>query len=172
MMIRSGANCFNTSCRAVPKSPTREQQMQPEFISVICTPASFKKPPSIPISPNSFSMRTIFWPFSASSSNFLINVVFPAPRNPEIMSIFVMLIPSCSSKLIVWLQLPHCYSSKVSFSLSMKPFFFGLSLPFSLSLPAASSDWFRLLPLAMSNCFNSSLASLLSRSGVFTTRVT
>ena len=39
------------SFRAVPKSPTREQQIQPEFISRISIPASFRKPPSIPISP-------------------------------------------------------------------------------------------------------------------------
>ena len=36
--------------------------MQPEFISVTSMPASFMKPPSTPISPNSFSMRTSFSP--------------------------------------------------------------------------------------------------------------
>ena len=40
------------------KSPTKEQQIQPELISLISTPASFKKDPSIPISPNSFSINT------------------------------------------------------------------------------------------------------------------
>ena len=44
------------------KSPTRVQQMQPEFISVISTPASFRKPPSMAISPNSFSISTSFSP--------------------------------------------------------------------------------------------------------------
>ena len=79
-----------------PKSPTREQQMQPEFISRISIPASFKKPPSIPISPNSFSIRTTCWPFSASPRSFLIRVVFPAPRKPEIMSILVIDLTSLS----------------------------------------------------------------------------
>ena len=76
--------------KAVPKSPTKEQQIQPEFISVICTPASFKNPPSIPISPNSFSISTSFSPLKPSSISFLIRVVFPAPKKPEIISIFVI----------------------------------------------------------------------------------
>ena len=52
-----------TFLSALPKSPTSEQQMQPEFISVILMPASCRKPPSMPISPNSFSIRTSFWPW-------------------------------------------------------------------------------------------------------------
>jgi len=36
--------------------------MQPEDISLICTPESFRKPPSMLISPNSFSMSTSFSP--------------------------------------------------------------------------------------------------------------
>jgi len=36
--------------------------MQPEFISLICTPESLRKPPSMAISPNSFSISTIFSP--------------------------------------------------------------------------------------------------------------
>ena len=71
-----------TSFSAVPKSPTSEQQIQPEFISVMFTPASFKNPPSMPISPNSFSIRTTCCPFNASLRSFLISVVFPAPRKP------------------------------------------------------------------------------------------
>ena len=43
--------------------------MQPEFISRISIPASFKKPPSIPISPNSFSIRTTCCPFSYGGSS-------------------------------------------------------------------------------------------------------
>ena len=66
--------------------------MQPEFISRISMPASFKKPPSIPICPNSFSIRTTFSPEIASFKSCLINVVFPAPRKPEIISIFVILL--------------------------------------------------------------------------------
>ena len=58
MMILSGLYFPITSFKASPKSPTREQQIQPEFISRISIPASFKNPPSIPISPNSFSIRT------------------------------------------------------------------------------------------------------------------
>ena len=65
--------------------------MQPEFISVISTPASFRNPPSMPISPNSFSMRTSFSPWYASSISFLMRVVLPAPRNPENMSILVII---------------------------------------------------------------------------------
>ena len=76
------------------RGPTKEQQIHPEFISVIWIPASFKKPPSMPTSPNSFSIRTIFSPVNASSIIFLIKVVFPAPKNPEIISIFVMIIHS------------------------------------------------------------------------------
>ena len=97
--IRSGANCSITFFRASPKSPTREQQMHPEFISVMLIPASFRKPPSIPISPNSFSIRTIFCPANTSSISLRISVVFPAPRNPEIISILViMIIPFFTKK--------------------------------------------------------------------------
>ena len=63
MRMRSGWNCSATSLRALLKSPTREQQMQPEDISEICTPDSLRKPPSMLISPNSFSMRTSFSPW-------------------------------------------------------------------------------------------------------------
>ena len=87
--IRSGWYWFNTSFNAVPKSPTKEQQIHPEFISVILIPASFKNPPSIPISPNSFSINTTCSPFNASFSIFLISVVFPAPKKPDTISIFV-----------------------------------------------------------------------------------
>ena len=92
MMILSGEYFVITSLSAAPKSPTRVQQMQPEFISVISIPASFKKPPSMPISPNSFSISTTFSPPSASFISFLMRVVLPAPRNPEIISIFVILL--------------------------------------------------------------------------------
>ena len=67
-----------------------------------------------------FSMRTIYWLFSASSSNFLINVVFPAPRNPEIMSIFVMLILLYLEKLIVS-GLPACRTAIPQRSPSVYP---------------------------------------------------
>ena len=97
MRMRSGWNWSITCSRALPKSPTREQQMHPEFISLISTPASRRKPPSMPISPNSFSMRTTFSPFRASSRSLRIRVVFPAPRKPEITFTFVIAdIPSFS----------------------------------------------------------------------------
>ena len=93
--IRSGSYVSSTSFKDAPKSPTKEQQIQPEFISLTSIPdspipASFRKPPSIPISPNSFSINTTFVPASASFNSFLINVVLPAPRNPDTISIFVI----------------------------------------------------------------------------------
>ena len=66
--------------------------MQPEFISLISIPEFFKNPPSMPISPNSFSISTSFSFANASLRSFFINVVFPAPKNPETISIFVLLI--------------------------------------------------------------------------------
>ncbi len=92
--MRSGVNFSSTSANALPKSPTSEQQIHPEFISVTCTPESFKNPPSIPISPNSFSINTSFSPPNASASSFLISVVLPAPKKPEIISIFVIVYAS------------------------------------------------------------------------------
>ena len=95
--ILSGAYVSITSFKDAPKSPTNEQQIQPEFISLISMPASFKNPPSIPISPNSFSIKTVFELFNTSLSNFLINVVFPAPKKPEKISIFVIFTASKKS---------------------------------------------------------------------------
>ena len=62
MSTRSGWYSSSTLPSAFSKSPTRLQQMQPEFISVTSMPASLTKPPSMPISPNSFSMSTTFSP--------------------------------------------------------------------------------------------------------------
>ena len=62
MSTRSGLYSALTFSRASAKSPTRLQQMQPELISRISMPASFKKPPSTAISPNSFSISTSFSP--------------------------------------------------------------------------------------------------------------
>ena len=50
-----------------------------------------RMPPSMPISPNSFSIRTTCWPAKASLMSFLISVVLPAPRKPEKISILVMI---------------------------------------------------------------------------------
>ena len=74
MRMRSGWNCSCTSFSALLKSPTREQQMHPEDISLICTPESFRNPPSMLISPNSFSISTSFSPGKASASSFLMSV--------------------------------------------------------------------------------------------------
>ena len=64
--------------------------MQPEFISVTSIPASFMKPLSIPISPNSFSMRTTFSSLKTFEISSLMNVVLPAPKKPEIISTFII----------------------------------------------------------------------------------
>ena len=93
IIILLGEYSSYTFLSALEKSPTKEQQIQPEFISVIWIPASCKKPPSMPISPNSFSMSTSFSPLYASPINFLISVVLPAPKKPEKISIFVILSP-------------------------------------------------------------------------------
>ena len=54
--------------------------MQPEFISVISTPASLRKPPSMPISPNSFSMRDDLLTVEGLVQQLLMRVVLPAPK--------------------------------------------------------------------------------------------
>ena len=90
---KEAANLFNEVRK---RNFENEVDPDPEFISRISMPESFKKPPSIPISPNSFSIRTTFSPAIASFRSFFINVVFPAPRKPEIISIFVIMTPlSC-----------------------------------------------------------------------------
>ena len=96
--IRSGLYVAITSFKEVPKSPTNEQQIHPEFISLISIPDSFKNPPSIPISPNSFSINTTCSPTRASFNIFWIKVVFPAPKNPDTISILVIsnALPSCN----------------------------------------------------------------------------
>ena len=88
--ILSGAYLFITSSSDAPKSPTREQQIQPAFISRISMPDSFKKPPSIPISPNSFSIKTTLVCANASFNSFLMRVVLPAPKKPDTISILVI----------------------------------------------------------------------------------
>ena len=93
MIRRSGLYFSISSSTAFWKSPTRVQQMQPEFSSSTMTPLSLRKEPSTPTSPYSFSSRMIFSPFIASlPSSFLIRVVLPAPRKPEIMLILTMFI--------------------------------------------------------------------------------
>ena len=90
IMILSGAYFVITSLRLEPKSPTSEQHIQPEFISLISIPESLRNAPSIPISPYSFSISTIFSLFKPSDRSFLMSVVLPAPKNPDTISIFVI----------------------------------------------------------------------------------
>ena len=77
-------------------------------------PASRIKPPSIPISPNSFSMSTNFSSFKDSFNNFLISVVLPAPKNPEIISTFaILLTPFLTiSHYIIFLKKRSKYDKK------------------------------------------------------------
>ena len=138
IITRSGAYFSNTSFNAVLKSPTNEQQIHPEFISVISTPASFRNPPSIPISPNSFSINTNFSFWNPSCNNFLIKVVLPAPKKPEIMSIFVIFSIFLSNSILLYIlyyrktyRYPHL-----------------LYVPLYLSLPNISS---RTLPTHISH---------------------
>ena len=90
MITLSGEYFVHTSLSAAPKSPTSEQHMQPEFISLISMPVDLRNPLSMPISPNSFSIRITFSSLKLSFKSLAINVVFPAPRNPEIMSILII----------------------------------------------------------------------------------
>ena len=90
IMILSGLNFSTISFIDFEKSPTREQHMHPELISLICTPLSFKNAPSTPISPNSFSIKTTFSFLRSLAKSFFIKVVLPAPRNPEITSILII----------------------------------------------------------------------------------
>ena len=123
IITRSGVYFVRTSFKERPKSPTKEQQMHPEFISRISMPESFKNPPSIPISPNSFSIRTTFSPAIASFRSFFINVVFPAPRKPEIISIFVIMTPlSCHCAAFLYFYLSalilYCIQTRSTAALS------------------------------------------------------
>ena len=65
--------------------------MHPALIDLISIDVSFRKSESTSISPNSFSINTTFSFFKVSFSSFLIRVVLPDPRKPDIISIFVIL---------------------------------------------------------------------------------
>ena len=73
-----------SSSMASWKSPARVQQMQPALSSLTWMPTSFRKAPSTPTSPYSFSSSTTFSLRRRPVSSFLIRVVLPAPRKPEI----------------------------------------------------------------------------------------
>ena len=75
------------------KSPFTEQQIQPSVSSHIFTfVASFRISPSTPEVPYSFSKIAISFLVRLASS--LINVVLPAPKNPDTISIFIYLLKS------------------------------------------------------------------------------
>src|SRR3954471_18270856 len=63
------------------RSPRTVQQMQPLFISTICSSVRSRISPSTPLSPNSFSITAILWPWSSFRMR-LSSVVLPAPRKP------------------------------------------------------------------------------------------
>src|SRR5207302_6617907 len=63
------------------RSPRTVQQMQPLFISTICSSACSMIALSIPTSPNSFSIPAMRWPWSSLRMR-LSSVVLPLPRKP------------------------------------------------------------------------------------------
>ena len=87
-MILSGLYFSITSFNDLAKSPTKLQQIHPCDNSAISILASPKNILSTLISPNSFSINTIFSFLISVSKSLLIKVVLPAPRNPDTISIF------------------------------------------------------------------------------------
>ena len=69
------------SPRILIRSPRTVQQMQPLFISTICSSLFSMISLSTPTSPNSFSITAIFLPWSSLRMR-LSSVVLPAPRKP------------------------------------------------------------------------------------------
>src|SRR5688500_90017 len=63
------------------KSPRTVQQMQPLFISTICSSDFSMISLSTPLSPNSFSITAMRWPWSSLRMR-LSSVVLPLPRKP------------------------------------------------------------------------------------------
>src|SRR5256885_1844632 len=63
------------------RSPRTVQQMQPLFISTICSSLFWMISLSTPTSPNSFSITAMRWPWSSLRMR-LSSVVLPAPRKP------------------------------------------------------------------------------------------
>src|SRR5262245_26556168 len=84
------------------RSPRTVQQMQPLFISTICSCVRSRISPSTPLSPNSFSITAMRWPWSSLRMR-LSRVVFPAPRNPVRMVTGTMFL-SCIGVGILPLQ--------------------------------------------------------------------
>ena len=86
IIILSGENSSIIALIDSLKSVTRLQHIHPEFISLtgMFPCISFL---SSPIFPNSFSIITVFPLFP--DIYLFMNVVFPAPRNPEIICIII-----------------------------------------------------------------------------------
>src|SRR5687767_6103893 len=63
------------------RSPRTVQQMQPLFISTICSSDFSMISLSTPLSPNSFSITAMRWPWSSLRMR-LSSVVLPLPRKP------------------------------------------------------------------------------------------
>src|SRR5262245_15972957 len=78
------------------KSPRTVQQMQPLFISTICSSPVSMMSLSTPISPNSFSITAMRWPWSSLRIR-LSSVVLPLPRNPVRMVTGTMLVSSIAT---------------------------------------------------------------------------
>ena len=84
----SGLTVFAIVSTEAAKSPFTEQQIQPSVNSHIFTLVdSLRTSPSTPEVPYSFSKIAISFFVCFASS--LINVVLPAPRKPDIISIFI-----------------------------------------------------------------------------------
>src|SRR5262245_25797099 len=78
------------------KSPRTVQQMQPLFISTICSSPVSMMSLSTPISPNSFSITAMRWPWSSLRIR-LSSVVLPLPRNPVRIVTGTMLVSSIAA---------------------------------------------------------------------------
>ncbi len=90
MTMRSKSSSFasrfaRNSPRMRTRSPRTVQQMQPLFISTICSPVSCTSNSlSMPASPNSFSMTAMLRPCCSFSMRFS-SVVLPLPKKPVSM---------------------------------------------------------------------------------------
>src|SRR6185295_16812069 len=78
------------------RSPRTVQQMQPLFISTICSSPVSMISLSTPISPNSFSITAMRWPWSSFRIR-LSSVVLPLPRNPVRIVTGTMLLSSMTA---------------------------------------------------------------------------
>ncbi len=91
-IIRSGAYSFIISKMPAGNSLELLQQIQPACMGFTVRPSILSVSSSMLILPNSFSRITIFSPGYTPSINFLIKVVLPAPKKPDMISILVFFI--------------------------------------------------------------------------------